>query len=111
MSTRPSVKTRFALCPGHDEVQKSPAHRPSIRFNLHRPGRLFVAVSVGAVGLRRIAVDQGPQVHRMGGAAHLVLDGEEAPAVGGIDDIGEAVLILVVLARDQAALQQAPVRA
>ena len=63
-----------------------------------------MAMGVGAVGLRRIAVDQRPQIHRMRGAAHLVLDGEEASAVGGIDDVGKAVLILVVLALDQAAL-------
>src|SRR6186997_3236374 len=68
-------------------------------------------MGVGAVGLRRIAVDQRPQVHRMGGAAHLVLDGEKMPAVGGVDDLSKAILILIVLARDQAALQQPAVRA
>jgi hypothetical protein len=39
----------------------------------------------------------------VGGAAHLVLDREQVPAVGRIDDIAKAVLILVVLAEDQAA--------
>ena len=55
-----------------------------------------MAMGVGAVGLRRIAVDQRAQIHRMGGATHLMLDGEEMPAVGEIDDIGEAVLVLVI---------------
>jgi hypothetical protein len=64
---------------------------------------------VGAVGLRRIAVDQRPQIHRVDGAAHLVLDREQVPAIGGIDDVAKAILILVVLV-DRLALQQPAVR-
>jgi len=63
-----------------------------------------VAGRVSAVGLRRVAVDQRPQIHRVRGAAHLVLDREQVPAVGGIDDVAKAVLILVVLAENQLAL-------
>jgi len=55
-----------------------------------------VAVGVGAIGLCGIAVDQRPQVHWMGGAAHLVLDGEEVLAGGGIDYVTEPVLVLIV---------------
>src|SRR5262249_32384350 len=76
-----------------------------VRF--HGPGKLVVAVGVVAVGLRRIAVDQRAQIHRVRGAAHLVLDGEEQLAAVEIDDVLEAVLVLIVLLRDQAALQQA----
>src|SRR6476620_12378449 len=72
----------------------------------HRPEPLIVAVRVSAVGLRRTAVDQRPQVHRVGSAAHLVLDREQMFAARGIDDVAKAVLILVVLAEYQAALRQ-----
>ena len=66
-----------------------------------------MAGRVRAVGLRRVAVDQRPQIHRVCGAAHLVLDREQVPAISGIDDVAKAVLILVVFLRDQAALPQA----
>ncbi len=39
-------------------------------------------------------------------AAHLVLDSEQVPAVLEIDDVLEAVLVLVVFLRDQVALEQ-----
>src|SRR5674476_620224 len=76
----------------------------------HCPDPLVVAVRVSAIGLRRIAIDQRPQIHRVGGAAHLVLDREKVRSAGGIDDIAKAVLMLVVFLRDQAALRQQPVR-
>src|SRR5207244_1997879 len=77
---------------------------------LHRPEPLIVAGRVRAVGLRWIAVDQRPQVHGVGGAAHLVLDREQVSAARRIDDVAKAVLVLVVLARNQTALRQPAVR-
>ena len=47
----------------------------------HRPEPLVVARGKCAIGLRRIAVDERPQIHRVSGAAHLVLDSEQVPAV------------------------------
>src|ERR1700682_2269844 len=81
-----------------------------VLVRLHRPEPLVVVMRVSAVGLRRIAVDQRPQIHRVRGAAHLVLDREQVPAIGGIDDVAKAVLVLIVLAIDQLALQQPAVR-
>src|SRR5882724_6374156 len=83
---------------------------PVVLVRLHRPEPLVVAGRVSAIGLRRIAVDQRPQVHRMCGAAHLVFDRKQVLAISKIDDIAEAVLILVVLAKDQVALRQPAVR-
>src|SRR6266850_2932133 len=85
-----------------------PVPLPSvILIRPHRPSPLLVAGGVGAVGLGRVAVDQRAHEHRVRGAAHLVLDGEQVPAAIEIDDVAKAVLILVVLLRDQAALPQA----
>src|SRR3954454_8598257 len=41
-----------------------------IRF--HRPMPLLAVLRVALVGPGRITVDQRPQIHRMGGAAHLM---------------------------------------
>src|SRR3954462_10508604 len=46
----------------------------------------------------------------MGGAAHFVLDREQVTAGCGIDDVAEAVLILVALAPDQIALAKLAMR-
>src|SRR5207244_5629334 len=74
----------------------------------HRPRRSVVAGRIGAVALQRIAVDEGAQEHRIGDAAHLVLDREQMPPALDVDDIAESVLILVVLAIDE--LAEPPVR-
>ena len=47
----------------------------------------------------------------MGGAAHLVLDREQMAAGCQIDDVAEAVLVLVVLAIDQVARAKLAMRA
>jgi hypothetical protein len=47
----------------------------------------------------------------MGGAAYLVLDREQVPAVGEVDDIAKTVLVRVVLLGDQAAFEQPTVGA
>src|SRR4030081_3356480 len=78
---------------------------PVVLVRIHRPEPLVVAGGVSAIGLCRIAVDQRPQVHRVCGAAHLVFDREQVLAISKIDDVAEAVLILVVLAKDQVALR------
>src|SRR6266446_1293392 len=44
------------------------------------------AALVGALPLRGIAVDEGPQVERVREAADLVLDLEKEPAVVGVHD-------------------------
>ena len=66
----------------------------------------IVAVGVVLVGRRRIAVDQRAQIHRVRRAAHLVLDTEQHLVAVEIDDVLEAVLILVVLDRDEIARLQ-----
>src|SRR5262249_47981977 len=65
------------------------------RLRRHRPIQLVVAGRIGARGLRGIAVDQRPQVVRMLHAAHLVLDLEQVLAGVEIDDVAEAILVLV----------------
>src|SRR4051794_23585910 len=72
----------------------------------HRPERLIVAGCIVPIVQRRIAIDHGPHEHRMGCAAHLVLDREQRLAAVEIDDVAEPVLVLIVLARDQIARQQ-----
>ena len=80
-------------------------------LNRKRPGELLVARRVEAVCLLGIAVDQRPGVERVAHAAHLVLDREQhAPRVE-IDDVLEAVLVLVALLGDEVALQQAAIGA
>jgi len=64
----------------------------------------------GCVGLSRIAVDQRPQIHRVRGAADLVLHGEQVSAICGIDDIAKAILVAIVLAGDETALRQRTIR-
>ncbi|WP_229192860.1 hypothetical protein [Bradyrhizobium brasilense] len=104
------MSSRLLEFADHDVTPKS-ARSSVILVRPHRPRRLVIAVGEGAVGLRRIAIDQRPQKHRMRGAAHLVLDGEQMSAVGRIDDIAEAVLVLIVFAGDQIAFAQSLVGA
>src|SRR5262245_59183170 len=59
------------------------------------------ARSVGALPLRRIAIDQRAQIHRMGQAAHLVLDLEQFLAGLGVHDLGEPILERIALLADQ----------
>src|SRR6266851_10333986 len=104
--TTTSDRDRSACRPPAPDLQRTaqPPLLSVVLVRLHRPAPLVVVVRVSAVGLRRIAVDQRAQIHRVRGAAHLVLDREQVPAVSGIDDIAKAVLVLVVLAIDQLAL-------
>src|ERR1700689_3022490 len=72
----------------------------------HRPGQLVASGPVMLHGLRRIAVDEGAAVERVLQAAHLVVDGEEHRAGVEIDNVLEAVLMLVAFLKHQAALHQ-----
>ena len=74
-----------------------------------RPAPGIVPRHEVAVGLVRVAVHQGAGVERVAHAAHLVLDGEERAVALDVDDVDEAVLVLVVLLADEAALQEAAV--
>src|SRR5207249_3105336 len=60
---------------------------------------------------RRIAIDQGARVQRMPHASNLVFDGDQHLRGIQVDDVLEAALALVVLFRDQSALEKAPVYA
>src|SRR5579872_6612788 len=75
-----------------------------VKIRTHRPRPLLMAGGIGAVGLRRISVDERAQEHRVRGAAHLMLDREEKLAACEIDDVAKAVLIGIVLAEDEVAL-------
>ena len=63
------------------------------------------------IGLRRVSINKGPAIHRIGLAACLVLDGEEHFAAVEIDHILETILVLAAFFGDQAQLLQPPVRA
>ena len=69
----------------HCEAMSTPCDALVIVLRRHacgsvRPAEGVAARCVGAVGLVRVAVHQGPRVERVVEAAHLVLDGEQAPA-------------------------------
>src|SRR5262249_59423931 len=72
----------------------------------HGPRDAVVARFVVAVALRRIAVDEGPTMKRVGLAAHLVLDGEQDLARFKIDDILEAIFVIVDLGGEKTKLFQ-----
>src|ERR1051326_3470188 len=73
-----------------------------------RPGPGVAALRVVAVGLGGIAVHQRPRIERMLHAADLVLDREQRLAAPRIDDVLEAILVLIALLGDEAALQEPP---
>src|SRR5262245_29870051 len=66
-----------------------------------------VPAHVAAVTLLRVAVHQRTPVERVREAPHLVFEDEQGLAAPRVDNVAEAVLILVALLRDQPALQQA----
>src|SRR5947207_12608373 len=68
------------------------------------------ALHVVAVALARVAVDQRPGIERMGDAPDLVLDLEQLLAGRRIDDVVEAILVLVALLGEDLALDQRLVR-
>src|SRR5690349_14351023 len=64
------------------------------------------ARDVVGVGLRRIAVDERPPIKRMAHAAYLVLDLQLDGAGRDVDDVDEAVLVLVGFAAHESALAE-----
>src|SRR6202040_3901266 len=85
--------------------------RAVVLLRVERQWRQLVAGRVVLIVDRRVAVDQRPQVHGMGDAAHLVLDREQRPVAVEVDDVAEAILIAVVLLAHQVTLAQLAVRA
>src|SRR5262245_49301531 len=74
------------------------------RASGHGPRHAVVAGLVVAIALRRIAVDQRAAVKRVGLAADLVLHREQHLARVEIDNVLEAVFVVVDLRRQQAEL-------
>src|SRR6266568_2471820 len=75
----------------------------------HSPRDAVVTRLVVAVALRRIAVDERAAIKRVGLAAHLVLHGEQDLARIEIDDILEAIFVIVDLGGKKAELFQPPI--
>src|ERR1700730_1163744 len=75
----------------------------------HGPRHAVMARLVIAVALRRGAVDERPTIERMGLAAHLVFDGEQDLARIKIDDVLEAIFVIVDLGGEKAELFQPPI--
>src|SRR5260370_36825402 len=76
----------------------------------HRPRHAIVTGRVVRVGLFGVPVHQRAVVERVAGAAHFVLDGEQRLAAGGIDDLLEAILVLVAFLGDEPPLGEAAVQ-
>src|SRR6516164_1550998 len=76
----------------------------------HGPRDVVVTRLVVAVALRRFAVDERPAIKRVGLAAHLVFYGEQDLARIEIDDILEAIFVIVDLSGEKAELFQPPIR-
>src|SRR3954451_1526937 len=74
------------------------------------PDPLVAAPDVIAVGLRRVAVDQGPRIERMRHAADFVLNLEQHLTGFEIDDVLEPVLAAVALLGNQIVLSEFLVR-
>src|SRR5579863_51490 len=91
-------------------IPGSPLHGAPERASRQRPGHAVVTGLVIHIGRRRIAVDQRAAIHRIGLAARLVLDGEQYLLGVEIDHVLEPVLVLIALHRDQAEIDQLPVR-
>src|SRR5689334_21075012 len=93
-------------------IGRGASHHPSPRpspasgrgSSIVAPG--IVAGAVVAIGLRRVAVDERARIERVAHAAHLVLDGEERAPALDVDDLLEAVLVLIARLADEAALQK-----
>src|SRR5262249_5066979 len=76
----------------------------------HGPRDAVVTRLVVAVAVRRVAVDERPAMERVGLAPPLVLDGEQDLAGIEIDDVLEAIFVIVDLGGEKAELFQPPIR-
>src|SRR6476620_2849822 len=117
VTSQPACRSRFAASSPPSDPPITRARRVAMRSNApaagssHRPGHAVMARLVGAVALRRIAVDQRPAIQRMGLAADLVLDREQHLARIRVDHVLEAIFVVIHLHGDQAEFLQAPIRA
>src|SRR6516165_7222155 len=75
----------------------------------HGPRDAVMAWLVIAVALRRVAVDERPAIKRVSLAAYLVLYGEQDLARIEIDDVLEAIFVIVDLGGENAELFQPPI--
>src|SRR5918994_777231 len=112
-----SGNASHAAAANHPIIARDPVHMGGLlgvvilTLYLVSAAERVVATHVVAVALRRVAVDERARVKRVGETAYLVLDREERLVALQVDDVLEAVLIIVALLGDQAALEQPPVRA
>src|SRR5262247_2609695 len=88
---------------------------PSLRKRGSQAGNLrchegIAAADVAAEVLRRIAVHELTAKHGMGHATDFMLNGEQLAACLGMDDVLEAILIVIALLGDKALLLQERVR-
>ena len=67
----------------------------------HRPVSGVFSWRITDDALRRIAIDQRPQVQRVLHAANFVLDSKQYLAAVRIDDVLESILVLIALLDDQ----------
>src|SRR4029453_2623338 len=70
----------------------------------------ITAADVGAEVLRRIAIHELPTKHGMGHATDFVLNSEQLAACLGMDNVLEAVLVVIAFLGDQTTLLQERVR-
>src|SRR6516165_2945143 len=112
---QPTRRSRLAANNPPSDPPITSARRLMIRLMLprrsrQRPGQAVVAWLVIHVGLRRVAVDQRPAIHRVGLAARLMLDREQHFAAVEIDQVVEAILIIVAFLDDQPELLKLAMR-
>src|SRR5216684_1926189 len=114
LRVRCALDLRHRLWPvPHVSQSKSALTINSDRLSIgrrHCPVSGIISRRIPHYVLRGIAVDQRTQIKRMLQAAHLVLNGEEHFAAVGIDDVLEAILMLVALLNDQSFFRQAAMR-
>src|SRR5262247_3930382 len=70
----------------------------------------ITAADVGAEVLRRVTIHELPTKHGMGHAADFMLNGKQLAACLGMDNVLEAVLVVIAFLSDQTMLLQERVR-
>ena len=86
-------------------VAGAPGHDDGITVLRQRPDPNFITGHEVPVVHVRVPVDVGPVEHRMPHAAGLVFDLRQRLVAIHIDDIDEAILVLIALFGDQTPLQ------
>src|SRR2546430_5305690 len=117
-TSQPALRKRCAANSPPSEPPITSARRvamaricPAGACSCHGPGNAVVPRPVVAIALRRVAVDERPAIERMGLAAHLMLHGEQHLARIEIDDVLEAVFVVVNLHGEKTELFQPPIGA